>query len=37
MRIAFFRDPDGNAIELIQPLGDRYPASRDHECTRTPP
>lgn len=25
MRIAFFRDPDGNALELIQPLGPRYP------------
>ena len=25
MRIAFFKDPDGNSIELIQPLGDRYP------------
>ena len=24
MRIAFFRDPDGNVIELIQPLADRY-------------
>ena len=27
MRIAFFRDPDGNVIELIQPLGD--PVSRE--------
>jgi len=26
MRIAFFRDPDGNVVELIQPLVDRYPA-----------
>jgi glyoxylase I family protein len=25
MRIAFFADPDGNLIELIQPLGARYP------------
>ena len=25
MRIAFFSDPDGNLIELIQPLGARYP------------
>ena len=27
MRIAFLRDPDGNLLELIQPLGARYPAS----------
>jgi catechol 2,3-dioxygenase-like lactoylglutathione lyase family enzyme len=27
MRIAFFTDPDGNVLELIQPLGSRYPAS----------
>jgi len=26
VRIAFFRDPDGNALELVQPLGARYPA-----------
>ncbi len=26
MLIAFCVDPDGNVIELIQPLGDRYPA-----------
>ncbi len=25
MRSAFFRDPDGNAVELIAPLGPRYP------------
>ncbi len=25
MRIAFFRDPDGNLLELVQPLGERYP------------
>jgi glyoxylase I family protein len=25
MRIAFFRDPDGNEIELIEPLATRYP------------
>ncbi|MFN8512839.1 MAG: VOC family protein [Thermomicrobiales bacterium] len=25
VRIAFFRDPDGNEIELIQPLTTRYP------------
>jgi catechol 2,3-dioxygenase-like lactoylglutathione lyase family enzyme len=25
-RLAFFKDPDGNEIELIQPLGQRYPA-----------
>jgi glyoxylase I family protein len=25
VRIAFFRDPDGNALELVQPLGPRYP------------
>lgn len=24
-RIAFFADPDGNVLELYQPLGDRYP------------
>lgn len=26
MRIAFFRDPDGNVLELVQPLGARYPS-----------
>ena len=26
MRIAFFSDPDGNMLELIQPLGSRYPS-----------
>src|SRR5262249_24429331 len=25
VRIAFFRDPDGNVLELVQPLGPRYP------------
>jgi len=25
VRIAFFRDPDGNELELVQPLGARYP------------
>lgn len=25
MRIAFFRDPDGAEIELVQPLAERYP------------
>ena len=25
MRLAFCTDPDGNVIELIRPLGDRYP------------
>ncbi len=25
MRIAFFRDPDGNEIELLQPLVRKYP------------
>jgi catechol 2,3-dioxygenase-like lactoylglutathione lyase family enzyme len=25
MRIAFFTDPDGNVLELVQPLGSRYP------------
>jgi len=25
LRIAFFRDPDGNVLELVQPLGGRYP------------
>jgi glyoxylase I family protein len=27
VRTAFFRDPDGNELELIQPLGARYPAT----------
>ena len=27
MRIAFLRDPDGNLLELVQPLGARYPAT----------
>jgi catechol 2,3-dioxygenase-like lactoylglutathione lyase family enzyme len=27
MRIAFFSDPDGNVLELIQPLDSRYPSS----------
>ena len=26
MRIAFVQDPDGNLIELVQPLGLRYPS-----------
>ena len=26
VRIAFCTDPDGNVIELLQPLGSRYPA-----------
>jgi glyoxylase I family protein len=26
LRIAFFADPDGNLIELVQPRGARYPA-----------
>lgn len=25
MRYALFRDPDGNELELVQPLGSRYP------------
>lgn len=25
-RIAFFKDPDGNTLELVQPLGERYPS-----------
>jgi catechol 2,3-dioxygenase-like lactoylglutathione lyase family enzyme len=25
VRIAFFKDPDGNILELFQPLGSRYP------------
>jgi len=25
VRIAFFKDPDGNVLELVQPLGGRYP------------
>lgn len=24
-RVAFFRDPDGNILELFQPIGSRYP------------
>lgn len=24
-RIAFFKDPDGNIVELYQPIGSRYP------------
>jgi catechol 2,3-dioxygenase-like lactoylglutathione lyase family enzyme len=28
MRIAFFQDPDGNLLELIRPLGSRYPSAR---------
>jgi catechol 2,3-dioxygenase-like lactoylglutathione lyase family enzyme len=27
MRIAFLRDPDGNLLELVQPLGARYPTT----------
>ncbi len=27
MRIAFVADPDGNLIELVQPLGARYPST----------
>lgn len=26
VRSAFFKDPDGNELELLQPLGSRYPA-----------
>jgi catechol 2,3-dioxygenase-like lactoylglutathione lyase family enzyme len=29
VRLAFFRDPDGNAIELVQPLGSRYPSAHE--------
>lgn len=25
VRIAFFKDPEGNILELVQPLGQRYP------------
>jgi len=25
VRLAFFKDPDGNSLELVQPLGGRYP------------
>ncbi|MBC8076938.1 MAG: VOC family protein [Chloroflexales bacterium] len=25
VRLAFFKDPDGNQLELFQPLGGRYP------------
>ncbi len=27
VRIAFFRDPDGNELELVQPLGARFPSA----------
>lgn len=27
MRIAFLRDPDGNLLELVQPLGAAYPSA----------
>ena len=27
VRIAFFKDPDGNDLELVQPLGSRYPTA----------
>jgi catechol 2,3-dioxygenase-like lactoylglutathione lyase family enzyme len=27
VRIAFFQDPDGNLLELIRPLGSRYPST----------
>ncbi len=30
VRIAFFKDPDGNEIELVQPLGSRYPLAEGH-------
>ena len=36
MRIAFFEDPDGNLLELIQPLGDRYPSATDPLASLTP-
>ncbi len=26
LRIAFLRDPDGNLVELVQPLSERYPS-----------
>jgi catechol 2,3-dioxygenase-like lactoylglutathione lyase family enzyme len=26
LRIAFFCDPDGNLVELVQPRGERYPS-----------
>jgi catechol 2,3-dioxygenase-like lactoylglutathione lyase family enzyme len=26
--IAFFRDPEGNELELFQPVGDRYPQGK---------
>jgi hypothetical protein len=25
IRLAFFKDPDGNILELVQPLGGLYP------------
>lgn len=28
-RVAFFRDPDGNLLELFEPIGSRYPGA-DH-------
>jgi len=31
LRIAFLRDPDGNLVELVQPLGVRYPSPASAE------
>lgn len=36
IRIAFFRDPDGNEIELAQPLGERYPSIGQHRRAGAP-
>jgi catechol 2,3-dioxygenase-like lactoylglutathione lyase family enzyme len=29
VRLAFFKDPDGNDVELYQPIGGRYPQQHD--------
>lgn len=36
MRIAYCTDPDGNVIELLQPLGSRYPATARNTVLREP-
>ncbi len=36
MRIAYCTDPDGNVIELLQPLGSRYPAMARNTVQREP-
>ena len=36
MRIAFLRDPDGNLVELVQPLSARYPRYDTDAARRSP-